>query len=306
MESLVHRLSDNVERLKLSIEVIRAHDFLGADVPTSCTDDLYRHVTSTSVDVLQTVVDEYGENEIGLSIARAKKVMLTYDNDLLNELKIKYARDVIVRSQADEVFVDPEHIHVRATEFIVPKTWQRLKTIEPILGSTPNIFLPDTFPLLESVMACELTTNAVQPSIREIFANRSTMKASQIPNVVHLCCSEIEIDIPLSHVIETHHWRKDKTPNAKIVIQCDRIVQLPETVIVANGRFVRPSQHDHCKTVSWPCKLKSDKKRYLCCNLIIEATDEPLEFYHCYFYDEYHDQLSKEEVLKLIPNATII
>lgn len=83
MESLVHRLSDNVERLKLSIEVIRAHDFLGADVPTSCTDDLYQQVTSTSVDVLQNVVDEYGENEIGLSIARAKKVMLTYDNDLL-------------------------------------------------------------------------------------------------------------------------------------------------------------------------------------------------------------------------------
>lgn len=306
MESLAHRLSDNVERLKLSIEVIRAHDFLGADVPMSCTDDLYRQVTSTSVDVLQNVVDEYGENEIGLSIARAKKVMLTYDNDLLNELKIKYARDVIVRSQADEVFVDPEHIHVRGTAFTVPETWKHLRTIDAILDGLPYIFLPDTFPLLESVMAYDLTSDSPQPSIRKLSAHYSTMKASQIPNVVHLYCSEIEIDIPLPHVIETHHWRKDKTPNAKIVIEHDRSVQLPETVIMANGRFVRPEKSDHCKFDFRPYKLKPGKKRYLRCNLIIEATDEPLEFYHCYFYDEYHDQLGEKEVLKLMPNATII
>lgn len=312
MDVLISCRNDNAKQICLAIEVIRAHDFMLMPVPQSCIDELYKRLRHVRSVVLQEIVDEYGENEIGLAIKRSKEVQLT-GHTLLDELKAKYGKHIVVRGQLDEVFHDPEHVTLRDIgQFQVPASWQNLRTIFPDHWKKgggmayAKITLPCTFPLLESAIIGDLVTEHVQPSLKSLTTfNALGIKASTIPNIVRLVCHRIEFDAPLLSLLVTAQCHREFTPNVKFVTSYASS-SIPDSAVVSHFKFVNPTDRDQIGRGNQLVPISIDKDRYLHCKIVLEPSDRPLEFYGCNFVSTDGDKISQQEAQRLLPNATIL
>lgn len=319
MDTLVDRLTDPVERVKLTIDVIRAHDFLAVDVPQSCIDELYSSLHYVGIKQLQEILDEYGENEIGLAIKRTERVKVGRANVLLNDLKFEYGRSVVVMHQSYEKFKDPTHVFINVcTEFAVPESWQNLISVTSASGKEggffvgPKLTLPCTFPLLEEVQVGEITTEHLQPSLKHlttIFC-QPRLKASLVPNLVTLETTprHFDLDVCLPHLLSSRGiYDAALTPNLKMLNTVGRHqIQPHHTVEVLDGRFLRKTDEDvDCD--SRPCNhLRDDVRRYAKQRLTIFPTDRQLEFYDCKFRDRQFNNLTTKQAKAMMPNALIL
>lgn len=319
MDTLIDRLTDPVERVKLAIDVIRAHDFLAVDVPQSCIDELYSSLHLVSVEQLQEILNEYGENEIGLAIKRTERVKVGRANVLFNELKFEYGRSVVVMHQSYEKFKDPTHVFINVcTAFTVPESWQNLISVTSASGKEggffigPKLTLPCTFPLLEEVQVGELLTEHLQPSLKylTVLLCQPNLKASWVPRLTALSGASrcFDLDACLPHLLSSRGICDETlTPNLKMLETIARQrIQPHHTVEVLNGRFLRKTDEDvDCD--SRPCNhLRDDVRRYAKQRLTIFPTDRQLEFYDCKFRDRQFNNLTTKQAKAMMPNALIL
>lgn len=188
--SFVHRLSSPTMTASFFIRSIRAFDFLLSPVPDSLCDMLYKALSHHDCNVY-SLVEEYGENEMGLAISRQKGVRQT-DGRWLDALLAKYGRDVCIYSEDEMEYLDPHHVTVAQwrDSFIVPISWKNLVSIRWIRyinrsGWQPereDIVLKEEFPKLEAVQSCGgVLTKVTQPSVTYLKVN-STIDPHPFPN----------------------------------------------------------------------------------------------------------------------------
>lgn len=283
---------------RMMIKLIRACDYLDTSVPDEYTNALYTFVIKLTAQEITTLVDEYGENEIGLSISRFKHVTLPLeDNDELRRLKLKYARHVKLDwSETIPEFENVEDLIIdrRWEDFKVPERWINIRSIE--FNGSEELVLPISFPKLEYIGGDfpDLVTKHDQPSLKELTV--SDYRETQFPSLrkLHVCCgrcgtSKFTRVHPYLEVADVYHPKY--TPNLKM-LYCD-----PDNVEVPD-HIIQPGPDD-VVSGEW---MGREIVRYFNCELELpyKATKRPLEFYLCYF------DAKNEEVRRYLPNAKFV
>lgn len=296
---MISSIGDGVGMTKLFINTIRACDYLGTEVPKVFTDALYDMVQRLSTDQLSSVIEELGENEIGLAIGRIKRLKLTRDSDILYDLQRRYARSV-------EIDVWLGHIFEKAEEVFFPQNangspvfangWNNLRKITNV-NIDMKVTLRDTLPNLEHVESYCLKIETDQPSLTVLKTNTYTSDGSiQIPSLRLLMRywydgGAITVLHPHLEISYLHH--PEFTPNLKALFR-NRTADVPDNVVT----------YDTCRH-SGRTPTRTGTK-FLNCRVTLEQHDErPLEFYSCTFERE-GKNISVEQAKELLPNATFV
>lgn len=201
-------VSSQREMSAFFLKLIRACDYLGTSVPETYTTSLYDSLYRLSSEELSSLIDEFGENEIGLCIQRAKNVkpLPLRADATLSRLLSEHARHVELSVsdyqtfEEPKTFEEPEHVVIdnhgcedydEEFDITIPEAWSNLKTVK---CAYDNIFvhLDVTYPKLETIEVKTLICRAEQPLVTTLkvdkffrhdsvkFPNLKTLDAVQI------------------------------------------------------------------------------------------------------------------------------
>lgn len=271
-------------------------------------DNLYQALEKLTDRQLSSIISEVGSKVIGKCISHFTEVKMG-DNEVLNELKAKHGRSVVILPHGPYRFKNPVKVKaIDRTPFIVPESWSRVEIIE---CKTDHIVLPCLFPKLTTIKTKRnVRTDFVQPSVKKIKADKVDL--DYFPNVEVLLVSNLEVQRPMPSVLLSRVWKKDTFPNLKVLTHDDAAYRrrhgecTQEGLIIKDGKFVEAKEGDlfirhHAVTIE-------SRKRFYGCQVIITRTiEEPLEFYCCKFFDFYMNRLHDEqEIRHYLPNAIIL
>lgn len=300
---IVSSIGDSSDMAKLFINSIRSCDYLGTDVPRVFTDGLYDVLQRLNADQLKSVIEEFGENEIGLAVGRVKKLKPVRDNKVFYNLQLRHARSVEIDVWTRDIYEKAEEIFTRtstslfSSDPIFTHGWNNLRKI--INFSTGVLVtLRSVFPNLEQVGSCSLKIEAVQPSLTAIRTNTYGLKGSiQIPNLRLLmpyCDSGYgDITVVHPHLEVSHLYHPKFTPNVKALFKT-RVARAPINLVTSDVCIY----NQYTTTESWT-------KFFNCVVNLFQHDDRPLEFYSCTFQHQCKD-ITVDEAKKLLPNATFV
>lgn len=163
----------------LFIKLIQACDYLASEVPEAYTTSLYDSLCRLSSEEISSLTEEFGENEIGRCIQRAKNVkwLRPQINSALSGLLSKHARHVQIRPHDGQAFEDPEHLEFDKNvsedwdyELSIPETWVNLKSIK-CTNSNVYVHINAVHPKLETVEVTNVYCSVEQPSVTTLIVD---------------------------------------------------------------------------------------------------------------------------------------
>lgn len=312
--SLMTSIGSIKKMTETAIKVIRACDYLGAEVPKLWIKNLYVWIHEIKEEELRELVNEYGENEIGLAISKTKKVKNGFDDTTLNELKRKYARHVITCYKYDfdnpeTVFIVEDHHCDREDEhydyedgpepFVVPKRWVNVRKIINE-EHRMELRLKSTFPKLQYVKSDKFVTTVDQPSLEVLDTDKYPHEESvQLPSLrilTGLCWRDRMTITELHPNLEVCDiYDPELMPNLRVFLGNDHRSDIPDHIV----KFVMTSD------VLGLNRIRDHIKRYFLSDLSVTDDDRPLKFYYCTFKHNGH-RISVDEAKKLMPNAIFV
>lgn len=297
---LVRMHNDPMFKVKRLIELVREVDH-HIDLVS-----LYDALDVMDDDQIREVISEMGIDEISKSIEYKRKVKFGRGS-LLNDLKAQYGRHVVVTDKDPTEFQDPHIVKlVKVKKFYVPDCWSHLKRIK---GKGCNLHLNRTFDDLSRVRGRSVNTNYVQPAVVHLTTTVADMRF--FPNVVVLLVPHVTMTSPMPSVLVSQSWIPDMFPNLRVLMRPDYIINqsqpcTQEGLIIKDSKFAEKREGDIATNYHYVSPTGGKRFFHTKVALKREYT-EPLEFYHCTFYDvEYSRVKDVKWIRKMLPNATIL
>lgn len=294
----MEHVNDHLDLTKLMIKSIRERCL---PVYLTTLYDLLFHLDDNEVTEL---VEEFGEDEIGLAISHAKKVTAT-ERGYLSNLLFKYARHVKIKCKEDRRFENPEHIVISENyyngTFKVPKTWTKLKTIRHV-GEACGIVLRGTHPKLKTIHTDELVDcRADQPSLKVVCAEKY-FNLAQCPKLeaLNLYDNSMKIfSVVYPSLKVSNVYRAECMPNLKVLIRC------PDGEVADGVHAAKLLDR-----VGW-CIDTEDSRwnnfhRFFGSYIDVRSSDDrKLEFYACTF-EKGGQLMTQQEIQDAFPNSVIV
>lgn len=314
-------LTKSIDVCRRHIKMIRACDFLIADVPSTVTDILYLTLEQLTNEEVDELIDEFGDNEIGVAISRARNVKYGMQPSL-NALKRKHGRHVIITFK-DDLFDDPEYVYVVEPEcytqdepsnqcwwnddqgvtFRPRRHWQRVKSISMFSERKTTLVLSHKHLNLQSVRADEVCITSDQPSLKGILTDDLFGSLTGVPNIISIVSMTEEgagvwsdgRDLSREQLME-------QFPLLKVCV-CDHPVYADPLLRVSKEERRLPIE----MFSSHIMKEESDHKVYVGCEMYIsDLCKTESYFYGCTFHLRGMINPTIEDVKKWLPNATVV
>lgn len=298
---LVRMHNDPMFKVKRLIELVREVDH-HIDLVS-----LYDALDVMDDDQIREVISEMGINEIAKSIEYKRKVKFGRSS-VLNDLKARYGRHVVITDDDPEEFQDPRIVKlVNVGDFIVPDHWTHLKRIK---NKSRNLYLSRTFEDLARVRARSVNTEHVQPNV--VHLNAANVDLRYFPNLVVMLVPCAEVTSPMPSVLVSRTWLPEMFPNLKVLVrpQHHAYSSLPkctqEGLVIRDSEFAEKREGDIMLGYQYVSPVAG--KRFFGTKVVLKRQyTEPLEFYCCTFYDvEYSRIKDVRWIQKMLPNATIL
>lgn len=262
---------------------------------------LYSALEQLTDEQLTSLIDEMGEEEVGMSIAHAKRVKFG-SSDVLNGLKAKYARDVLVISKSRRMYDNPRKVVLIDFDmFKVPETWTNLEKIvakrcQLTLGEHPN---------LRYIKCAKILGHGRLPSVKYLETPCRIHSIARFPNVETLLVHDVDYSSSAPSVLITSVQTNYRMfPNLKINFGCGAM----RDTIVSGEEFIEPRDGDCCGTKRQLTMVDCNEGvRFFRCKVIVEQPcTERKEFYCCEFIDGDGSKLKKDVVKQRLPNSIFL
>lgn len=263
---------------------------------------LYSALEQLTDEQLTSLIDEMGEEEVGMSIAHAKRVKFG-SSDVLNRLKEKYARDVLVIPKSQRMYDNPRKVVLIDFDmFKVPETWTNL---EKIVAKRCNLILHEHLNL-KYIKCARIIDHVYLPSVKYLKTSGSISSTAGFPNVEILLVRDVDYPSLMPSVLVSSSTQRNchMFPNLKINFAHGAM----KNTIIAGQSFVERRHGDLC---GFPRHLKivdcNEGVRFFRCKVIVEQLcTERKEFYCCKFVDGDGSKLKKDVVKQRLPNSIFL